>query len=91
MSTEISPKKASSEINEAVRIQMEDAMRQTKDHSDKMEKARFEEMMLLEYSAIALTGLLSGGRDVSYDTAHSAFSMAKMMVEVRSQYILPKE
>lgn len=39
------------------------------------------------YAEKAMLGLLSYGWNVSYDTAHQAFKMAKMMVEVRDQYV----
>ena len=47
----------------------------------------FKAMLTDDFAASALKGLLSGGADVSYDTAHNAYKMSQMMVEVRSQYV----
>ena len=44
-------------------------------------------IMTIEYSKVALNGMMAQGRLVSYDTAHQAWSMAKLMVEVMDQHI----
>lgn len=74
-------------INDEIRQKME-AVTNTPEFTQQIkeqEEARFKEMLLLEYSAIALQGLLASGAGCQYDTAHKAFDMAKMMIEVREQ------
>lgn len=46
--------------------------------------------LLDDYACNALKGLLATGNSVSYDTAHQAFRMAQMMLEVRKQYMSEK-
>lgn len=43
--------------------------------------------LTIEYSKVALGGMLAQDRLVSYNTAHQAWSMAKLMVEVMDQHI----
>jgi hypothetical protein len=47
----------------------------------------YDKQQLLDLSKITLQGLLASGCDVSYDTAHQAFRMAKLMMEVKEQYV----
>ena len=47
----------------------------------------YDVQQLLDFSKVALQGLLASGSTVSYDTAHQAFRMAKMMIEVKDQYV----
>lgn len=37
-------------------------------------------------AVVAMQGLLASGQSVSYDTAHQAFRMAQMMIEVRDNH-----
>ena len=47
----------------------------------------YDRTLFQEYSMVALQGLLAKGEPVSYDTAHQSFVMAKMMMEIRGQYV----
>lgn len=42
----------------------------------------------MNMAAASLQGLLASGNSVSYETAHQAYKMAQMMVEVKSQYVV---
>lgn len=47
----------------------------------------FKAMLTDDFASAALKGLLSSGSTVSFDTAHLAYKMSQMMIEVRSQYV----